>query len=84
MSFDIRFTPRPGSKRYSYDSRTDPAEQDAFVMDYRDTDATLEWTGETDGGFRFESYRIGDYPKGREPGQFFAVTGTERNGAFAT
>lgn len=83
MSFDIRFFPKGDSERYSYDSRTDPTERDAFIVDYWDTQATLEWVGETEGGFRFESYRIGKYPVGREPGQFFAVSGQERNGVFA-
>lgn len=84
MSFDIRFFPSDDSQRYRYDSRSDPTDQDAFVVDYRNTRATLEWVGETEGGFRFESYPIGRYPDGREPGQFFAVSGTERNGVFVT
>lgn len=44
---------------------------------------TLEWKGETEGGFSFESYRIGKYPDGRDPGQLFAVAGQEWNGVFA-
>ena len=83
VSFDIRFFPDGDSQRYAYDSRGDPTDLDDFVVDYWQTQATIEWVGETEGGFRFESYRVGKYPDGREPGQFFAVVGTERNGVFA-
>lgn len=83
VSFDCRFFPTDDSQRYTYDSHSDPTEQDDFVLDYRDVGCTLEWKGETEGGFSFESYRIGKYPEGRAPGQLFAVAGREWNGVFA-
>jgi hypothetical protein len=80
VSFDLRFFPDAESVRYQYSST--PVEPDQYAIDYWSTRATLEWSGETEGGFSFESYAIGEYPSGRSPGQFFAIAGHEVNGAF--
>ena len=83
VSFDVRWTPKPEAARYQYEHPADDSEPDSYRVDYRDTAATLEWSGETpDLGFSFTSYEVGHYPDGLGHGQHFAVVGHERSGVF--
>lgn len=81
VSFDVRWAPNAESKRWLYHHEAEPSEPDSYAVDYWNTQATLEWQAETEAtGFRFASYKIGEYPEGRAPGQLFAIAGRERNG----
>lgn len=82
VSFDVRWFPNAESKRWRYHHEAESSEPDSYAVDYWSTQATLEWQAETEGGFRFESYTIGKYPEGRDPGQLFAIAGRERNGVY--
>ena len=83
VSFDVKWFTDGDSKRYQYFHKAEDSEPDSYAVDYWNTQATLEWQAETQGGFSFKSYKIGQYPQGRTPGQYFAISGRERNGVFA-
>lgn len=82
VSFDLRWFPGPQSRRWIYNHPADSQEPDSYALNYWDTTCTLEWEARNTGGFSFSSYKIGQYPAGRKPGQLFAVTGSERSGRF--
>lgn len=82
VSFDTRWFPGPQSRRWIYNHPANSQEPDSYALDYWDTICTLEWEARNADGFSFSSYKIGQYPAGRKPGQLFAVAGRERSGAF--
>lgn len=81
-SFDQRWFPGAQSRKWIYTHPADTQEPDSYALHYWDSIATLEWEVRNANGFSFSSYKIGQYPGGRMPGQLFAVMGRERSGSF--